>query len=353
VYILGAMPSFGLPPALSGSCSPGARICGAVKDLTGSQTAADAVDLLVGVPLALTGLFLLFLVVRWLCTRVIDRIVLRAETGVLPDRVGRLSLGHVKSAAIALDPSTSARRAQRARTMGGLLKSIVTGLLVAVFATMMLSEVGVDIAPIIASAGIVGIALGFGAQSLVKDFLSGIFMIVEDQYGVGDTVDLGEAVGTVEAVSLRVTRVRDVNGTVWYVPNGQILRVGNQSQNWSRTVLDIGVAYSEDLTRVRRVLGEVAHALWEDEDFEGQVIEEPSVWGVQDLAPDQVTVRVVLKTTPGAQFEVAREMRERIKLRFDLEGIEIPFPQRVVWNRDVPVTEAATGASVADGKMEA
>ena len=132
---------------------------------------------------------------------------------------------------------------------------------------MMLSEVGVNIAPIIASAGIIGIALGFGAQSLVKDFLSGIFMIVEDQYGVGDVIDLGEAIGTVEAVTLRVTRLRDLNGTVWYVPNGEILRVGNMSQNWSRAVVDVSVAYSEDLNRVKRVLSEIAHDLWDDDDF--------------------------------------------------------------------------------------
>ena len=127
------------------------------------------------------------------------------------------------------------RRVQRAQTMGSLLKSIITGVVVAVVGTMMLSELGVDIAPIIASAGIIGVALGFGSQTLVKDFLSGIFMIFEDQYGVGDVVDLGEASGTVEAVSLRVTRLRDVNGTVWYVRNGEILRVGNMSQNWART----------------------------------------------------------------------------------------------------------------------
>ena len=197
---------------------------------------------------------------------------------------------------------------------------------------MMLSEIGVNIAPIIASAGILGIALGFGAQSLVSDFLSGIFMIFEDQYGVGDEVDLGEAVGTVEAVSLRVTRLRDVNGTVWYVRNGEILRVGNMSQNWARTVLDISVAYGEDLAQVQRVLADVAHDLWEDEDFKGRVIEEPSVWGVQDLTPDAVVVRVALKTAPLEQWAVAREMRQRIKARFDHEGIEMPFAQRVVWH---------------------
>src|SRR6187200_2366728 len=203
--------------------------------------------------------------------------------------------------------AVSTRRVQRAQTMGSLLKSIVSGVVVAVAATMMLSELGVDIAPIVASAGIIGVALGFGSQTLVKDFLSGIFMIFEDQYGVGDVVDLGEASGTVEAVSLRVTRLRDVNGTVWYVRNGEILRVGNMSQNWARTVLDIGVAYSEDLARVRRVLMEVAHDLWEDEEFKGLVIEEPEVWGVEALSPDGVTVRVTLKTAPLEQWSVARE----------------------------------------------
>ena len=125
--------------------------------------------------------------------------------------------------------------------MGDLLKSIITGVVVAVVITMALAELDYEIGPILASAGIVGVALGFGAQNLVKDFLAGIFMIFEDQLGVGDSVDLGEASGTVEAVSLRVTRLRDVNGTVWYVRNGEILRVGNQSQNWARTVLDVSI----------------------------------------------------------------------------------------------------------------
>ena len=164
-----------------------------------------------------------------------------------------------------------------------------------------------NIAPIIASAGIIGIALGFGAQSLVKDFLSGIFMIFEDQYGVGDVVDVGEASGTVEAVSLRVTRLRDLNGTVWYVPNGEILRVGNMSQNWSRAVVDVNVGYHEDLARVQRVLREVAHDLWEDDDFTGLIIEEPEVTGVEMFTADGVTLRVLLKTAPMEQWGVARD----------------------------------------------
>jgi small conductance mechanosensitive channel len=205
--------------------------------------------------------------------------------------------------------------------MGSLLKSIISGVTVAVVGTMILSEIGVDIAPLIASAGIIGVALGFGAQSLVKDYLAGLFLIFEDQYGVGDSIDLATVSGTVEAVSLRVTRLRDVNGTVWYVRNGEILRVGNQSQNWARTVLDVPVAPDTDLVQVRRVLQEVAHELWVGEDFRGTVLEEPEVWGVQALAHDAVTLRLTLKTAPLAQWRVAREMRERVKARFDQEGI--------------------------------
>ena len=304
---------------LPAACADNDSICNFVLDVTDNQRLADVAEVVIGTPLALLGLLLLALLLRWALHKAVGRVVTRAERGVMPDRA---------------DPYAAGRRTQRAQTMGGLFRSIITGIIVAVVGTMMLSQVGVDIAPIIASAGIIGIALGFGAQSLVKDFLSGIFMILEDQFGVGDIIDVGEATGTVEAVSLRVTRLRDINGTVWYVPNGEIARVGNQSQNWSRTVLDVGVSYNEDLTRVRTVLEEIAHELWEDATLTKDVIEEPSVWGVQELAADAVTMRVVLKTTPGAQWAVAREMRERIKARFDHEGIEIPFPQRVVWHRD-------------------
>ena len=163
-----------------------------------------------------------------------------------------------------------------------------------------------------------------------------LFLIMEDQYGVGDVVNLGAATGTVEAVGLRVSRLRDVNGTVWYVRNGEILAVGNMSQNWARTVLDVPVAFSEDLTRVRALLGDVARGLWEDPEYRPDILEEPEVWGVERWDPDGVVVRVVLKTAPLQQWSVARAMRERIKDRFDQEGIEIPLPQRMVWHRDAP-----------------
>jgi small-conductance mechanosensitive channel len=327
-------------------CSSEDSVCNWVYGRTDSEGAAWFADWLIGLPLALLGLLFLGLIIRWVLHRLVDRLVKRAESGMIPARVHRLSLGSLSAgkSRSPQDIAVATRRVQRAKTMGSLLKSIITGIVVAVVTTMMLAEVGVNVGPIIASAGILGIALGFGAQSLVSDFLSGVFMIVEDQYGVGDEVDLGEAVGTVEAVSLRVTRLRDVNGTVWYVRNGEILRVGNMSQNWARTVLDVSVSYHEDLAKVRRVLEDVAHDLWDDEDFKGVIIEEPSVWGVQELGIDGVVVRVALKTAPLEQWAVAREMRARIKARFDHEGIEIPYPQRMVWHRDAPANASSTSA---------
>jgi moderate conductance mechanosensitive channel len=322
---------------LSNPCEDDESLCNWVYDRTDSKPLANLTDWLIGLPLAILSLIAVMMVVRFVCHRLVDRLVSRAEGGVLPGRVGmfrrRRTVDKTHTQELR-DLAAATRRVQRAKTMGDLLKSVITGLLIAVIGTMILSELGVNIAPIIASAGIIGIALGFGAQSLVKDFLSGVFMIFEDQYGVGDVIDVGEATGTVEAVSLRVTRLRDLDGTVWYVPNGEILRVGNKSQNWSRAVVDVGVGYDEDLGRAKRVLGEVAHDLWEDEEFRSVIIEEPEVTGVEALTPDAITIRVLVKTAPMEQWAVARELRQRIKARFDHEGIEIPFPQRVVWHRD-------------------
>jgi small-conductance mechanosensitive channel len=291
---------------------------------------------------ALLAILAIALVANFVFHRLIDRLVRRAEEGMLPDRLSQATVGRN-----APEPAAgSTRRVQRAKTMGSLLKSITSAVIAAVAITMALAELGLDIGPILASAGIIGVALGFGSQTLVKDFLSGIFLIFEDQYGVGDVVNLGEGLtGTVEAVSLRVTRIRDTNGTVWYVRNGELLRVGNMSQNWARAELDIQVSSSEDLVRVRRVLQEVAEDLWHDEDFYGVVIEEPEIPGVEAITPDAITLRVTLKTAPMEQWRVARVLRERIKARFDHEGIQAPYPTSVVMNRtngDDDPTAAAT-----------
>ena len=329
------MTSLTTPP----SCETEDWLCETVTDVTGNDWLGAAADWLIAKPILILLIFALALLVRWLVFKAVARLVDRASHGVLPtiaqprpedDESG---IANGATARIA-----AARRKQRAETLGGVLRSVTTFSVFTIAAIMALSELGANIGPLIAGAGIVGIALGFGAQTLVRDFLSGLFMLFEDQYGVGDVVDLGDAIGTVEAVSLRVTRLRDVNGTVWYVRNGEILRVGNMSQNWARSVLDVRVGLGEDLTRVRTILEETCHSLWEDEDYNGKIIEEPEVWGVERMDPDAVVVRVAVKTAPLEQWEVARELRKRIKERFGHEGIEIPFPQQVVWNRNEPQT---------------
>ena len=322
--------------SLTDPCQETEGICNWTYEQTGNVQLANAADWVVGKPSALIGLILIGLLVRWLLHRVIDRIVRQAASGVLPDRISRAVAGGKVGAALNLNEDAGyTRRVQRAQTMGSLLKSIVSGVVFTVVALMFISELGYDIAPLIASAGILGVALGFGSQALVKDFLSGIFMIFEDQYGVGDEVDLGEASGTVEAVSLRVTRLRDVNGTVWYVRNGEILRVGNMSQNWARTVLDIRVAYGEDLARVQRVARRRRAGPVGGRRLHGS--RHRAAVGVGCPGARRRRGR----RTPGPEDRAARAVgasrarcARRIKARFDHEGIEMPFPQQVVWMRE-------------------
>ncbi len=206
------------------TCADGDAWCEAVFKLTGNEWVAQAANWLIAKPVAILLVILIAFVARWFLHRMIDRVTRRAAEGLpTPVLKQKASVAKTQTAAI-----LASRRIQRAQTMGSLLKSIASIVVFTIAGITALAEVGVSIGPLIASAGIVGVALGFGAQSLVSDFLSGIFMIIEDQYGVGDVIDVGEAIGTVEAVGLRVTRLRDVDGTVWYVRNGEILRVGNQ-----------------------------------------------------------------------------------------------------------------------------
>ncbi len=226
---------------------------------------------------------------------------------------------------------TSERASQRTRTLGSVLRHVASIAIWVVAFMMVLAELGVSIGPLLAGAGIIGVALGFGAQSLVRDFLSGVFMLVEDQYGVGDVVDVGEASGVVEQVTLRVTVLRDVEGTVWYVPNGEIRRVGNMSQNWARTILDIEVAYDTEVEHATRVIKAVADEVWRAQTPGAAVIAEPEIWGLEQFGPNAMVLRLAVKTKPGEQWAVGREIRARLKDAFDAEGIVIPFPQQTVW----------------------
>jgi small-conductance mechanosensitive channel len=224
-------------------------------------------------------------------------------------------------------------KARRVETVAALIRSIASASVWSIAVLMALAEMGLNLGPLIAGAGILGVAVGFGAQNLVRDFLSGIFMLMEDQYGVGDVIDAGSATGTVESISLRTTRLRDVNGTVWHLPNGHIERIGNRSQQWSRAVLDIDVSYQTDIPHATDVIKRTAQTMCGDPDFAESILSEPEVWGVENLGLDSVTIRLVLKTAPHDQLKVIRELRARIKAAFDQAGIEIPFAQRTIWHR--------------------
>lgn len=224
-------------------------------------------------------------------------------------------------------------RARRVETVAALLRSTISVAVWTVAVLMAMSELGLNLGPLIAGAGIMGVAIGFGAQNLVRDFLSGLFMLVEDQYGVGDVIDAGPAIGVVESLSLRSTRLRDVNGTVWHIPNGQIERVGNRSQQWARAVLDVPVSYQTEISHATEVIMSTAEAMCQDPAVSNVILASPEVWGVENLGADGVTIRVTLKTSPNEQLRVTRELRARVKKAFDDAGIEIPFPQRTVWHR--------------------
>jgi small conductance mechanosensitive channel len=329
-------------------CQPGESVCSFVYDHTHNGVLSSAVEWIIAKPLDILFVLAIAVIARWVVGRIIKQIVARAAgENFLAELTQNFVDAKAKNEAEAEAKASHDRRALRAKTLESVLRSVSSLAIFTVAFTIILARLDYNIGPLIAGAGIVGVALGFGAQSLVSDFISGIFMLFEDQYGVGDVVDLGAASGVVEEVTLRVTRLRDVNGTVWYVRNGQIPHVGNMSQKWARAVLDIGVAYGSDLAHVRAVLLDVAKSLAQEADYSTLVLEEPEVWGVQGLDSDQITMRLVVKTAPLQQWAVGRELRERIKARFDAEGIEIPFPQRVVWHRDGSAAQDGADASQA------
>ena len=227
------------------------------------------------------------------------------------------------------DDNTLTRLEKRGHTLAQLLRS-VGRLVVFVIATLMILGLFVNIGPLLAGAGVVGLAVSFGAQSLVKDFLSGFFILFEDQFGVGDVVEINGKSGAVERMTLRIVQLRSMDGTVHTIPNGEIKAVSNLTRGWSRAVIEVGVAYDTDLDRAIEVLRDVGRELAGDEAWRIQLDGEPEVLGVEGLGDNALNLRLVARTRPGQQWAVARELRRRIKLRFDREGIEIPFPQRTM-----------------------
>jgi moderate conductance mechanosensitive channel len=305
-------------------------VCGVLYRWTDHRGIGQFFQVLFGAPLRLLLIVVLAVYLRRVLHRVIDRLAERitssdnnggnGSNGSNGNRGDKGTNGNGPDGGSVV---VATRREARARTLSQVLRSATTILVTVIAGLMVMQELEISTGPLLAGASVLGVALGLGAQSLIRDVVSGMFMIAEDQYGVGDVIDVGVATGSVEAVGLRVTRLRDVNGTLWYVRNGEILRVGNQSQGWARSVLDVHVGLGEDLDHVEEVLLTTASQLRSDPVFGAFVLDEPEVWGVESLSVDGVLMRVVVKTQPMQQWPVTRELRRRIKYRFDAEGIQM------------------------------
>jgi moderate conductance mechanosensitive channel len=265
--------------------------------------------------LQIVGVIVVAVVARWLLHRTIKRVV-----AAVTERNARRDHERPQRA---LSPD---RQYQRVTTLGSLLRSIVTFTIATLAVLTVMAILGVPLGPVLASAGVGGVALGFGAQSLVKDFLSGIFMIFEDQYGVGDVIDTGEAIGTVEEVGLRVTRLRDASGVLWYIRNGEIVRIGNRSQGWSTATVDASVSYAENAERVIGLIEQVCREFDADPDWADRLLEKPDVVGVESITGTTMTIRTFAKCAPNQNFAVQRELRERIKAALDAAGVAPPPP---------------------------
>lgn len=292
--------------------------CDQIYGWTGNDFLARWADVLLSILL----IVVVALVTRLVLHRVVDRLLLGAVNGRVSRMLWRRTPRRLREAAIPLPE----RREQRARTIASVLRSTASITVFVVAAVMILGEFDVNLAPIIASAGIIGVALGFGAQNLVKDFLSGLFMLLEDQYGVGDIVDLGEASGTVEEVRLRTTTVRDVHGTAWHVRNGEILRVGNKSHGHAVAVVDVPLGYGADPERAVEIASRTAARTVARPEVASDVLEPPRVLGVDTVTPDGITLRVTTKTKPGRQFGVQRALNAALAEAFDAADMPRPTP---------------------------
>jgi small conductance mechanosensitive channel len=284
-----------------------ARLALAAQDTTAAPTLQNLLDPDVLVPeLISTAVILLVAIVAY---RVVKLLIKRMVEREFDDE----------------DPVGRRLRLQRAHTLASLLGSVALVVIATVTGLTLLDNF-LDIGPLLASVGVLGLAVSFGAQSLVKDVITGTFMLLESQFGVGDIVRISDVSGQVERMTLRTTTLRDLHGVVHIVPNGEITRVSNLTKSWSKAVLDIGVAYRESVDRVIELLHDIVEEFHHDDEWSGRVLEAPEVLGVQELADSAVIIRVSIKTLPQEQFGVSRELRRRIKNRFDEEGVEIPFP---------------------------
>jgi len=332
-----------VPDTLTGNCgnSPGIA-CRLAWDISHNTTATQVVKVYLAGPVSqaarIAFVLLLALLVRAIFHRLINKVTERAATATLA------VTPNARAQKAAAPMAGLERREQRARALGSILRSAVSVIVFGIAALTILGILGFNLAPLLASTAVLGVALGFGAQNLVRDYLAGLLMLVEDHYGVGDTINAGVATGTVEAMSLLTTTLRDVNGVVWHIRNGTIDSVGNESQGWSRAVIDYPVPYEEDLARIRALMEQAANSLYRERGWKKLMLEKPEVWGAQELSGKEVTMRLVAKTTPMRQWEVARELRARVKATLDAAGVQPAGPDTIM----VTVPPAISGAREGD-----
>lgn len=267
----------------------------------------------------IVGVILMAVIIRFLINRGIKRVV----DVITSDQSARL-IGEDTTKLSAPEQQARARRTARLQTMSSLARNVTTIVVFSIGLLTVLNVLGIPLTPLLASAGIGGVVLGIGSQSLIKDFLSGLFMLFEDQYGVGDEIDTGQAIGTVRAVSLRTTRLVDDDGVTWFVRNGEISRVGNLSRGWAQAKVDMPVAYTEDVGRVLKVIQSAVESAAEDDQVSTLLVRDPRVVGVQSVTGSTMTIRIKARTVPGEDNHVARVLRERIKRALDEHDIKPP-----------------------------
>ena len=275
-------------------------------------------------PVRIVGIIVVSLVLRMVIHRAINAVVHRAIAG-LPNPLRPLPRRLRKRLQSAMPDNLSARREQRLSAVGSVLRSIVTTVIFIVALVAVLSELGINISGVVTVSSVAGVAIGFGAQTLVRDYLNGLAMLIEDQYGVGDVIDAGVATGTVEELGLRVTRLRDEDGVIWHIRNGEIVRVANKSQGWGRAVVDVLIAYDADVAAARAVLQDAAIAAVAEEPLASKVLDAPTVTGVERYEEKGAAVRVVVRTKPGDRDEVARALRQALLAALAAAGIASPY----------------------------
>lgn len=281
--------------------SPTDKIGELARELTQKEPNSTLADWLIGTPLRVALILVIGFIVLLIVRRAIRSVTEHLAAGAKTESNSRL---------LKVTPLVSERRAGRARTLGSVLRSTANIVIGSIIALMVLDQFDINLAPLLASAGVAGVALGFGAQSLVKDFLSGTFLLLEDQYGVGDIVDFGTVTGVVEEVALRVTKVRGWDGTLWFLRNGEIISIGNQTQGWGRALVDIRVGYTEDVDQVRSLLEQSAAQVHSDPAFSADFLAAPLVLGIEDLSENSILFQMFAKTKQGQQYGVSRALRE-------------------------------------------